>query len=72
MSDVGRRFAYRERARSPGEPVRPVEVVKEGPPRSNKAKVRRLDGEYEGLGERVPKGLRNARPLEHPQWPGLP
>lgn len=49
MSDVGRRFAYRERARSPGEPVRPVEVVKEGPPRSNNAKVRRLDGEYEGL-----------------------
>ena len=39
MSDVGRRFAYRERARSPGEPVRPVEVVKEGPPRSNKVKV---------------------------------
>jgi hypothetical protein len=56
MSDVGRRFAYRERARSPGEPVRPVEVVKEGPPRSNKAKVRRLDGEYEGLEEWVPKG----------------
>lgn len=50
MSDVGRRFAYRERARSPSEPVRPVEVVKEGPPRSNKVKVRRLDGEYEGRG----------------------
>jgi hypothetical protein len=56
MSDVGRRFAYRERARSPGEPVRPVEVVKEGPPRSNKVKVRRLDGEYEGLEEWIPKG----------------
>ena len=55
MSDVGRRFAYRERARSPGEPVRPVEVVREGPPRSNKAKVRRLDGEYEGLEEWIPK-----------------
>lgn len=55
MSDVGRRFAYRERARSPGEPVRPVEVVKEGPPRSNKVKVRRLDGEYEGLEEWIPK-----------------
>lgn len=55
MSDVGKRFAYRERARSPGEPVRPVEVVKEGPPRSNKAKVRWLDGEYEGLEEWIPK-----------------
>ena len=55
MSDVGRRFAYRERARSPGEPVRPEEVVKEGPPRSNKVKVRRLDGEYEGLEEWFPK-----------------
>lgn len=55
MSDVGRHFAYRERARSPGEPVQPVEVVKEEPPRSNKAKVRRLDGEYEGLEEWIPK-----------------
>lgn len=35
--------------------MRPVEVVKEGPPRSNKVKVRRLDGEYEGLEEWVPK-----------------
>jgi len=55
MSDVGRHFAYRERARSPGEPVRPVEVVKEGPSRSNKAKVRWLNGEYEGLEEWIPK-----------------
>lgn len=28
---VEERFAYREHARSPGEPVRPVTVVKEGP-----------------------------------------
>ena len=55
MSDVGRRCAYRERARSPGEPVRPIEVVEEGPPRPNKVKVRRLDGEYEGLEEWFPK-----------------
>src|SRR3712207_9314793 len=55
MSDSGRRFAYRERPRSPGEPVRPVEVIKEGPPRSQKVKVRWLDGEYEGLEEWVPK-----------------
>ena len=49
MGDVGRRFAYREKAHAPGHPVRPVEVVKEGSPRSNKARVRRLDGECEGL-----------------------
>lgn len=55
MGDVGRRFAYREHARSPGEPVQPVKVVKEGPPRSNKVRVCRLDGEYEGLEEWVPK-----------------
>jgi hypothetical protein len=34
MSTIGRRFAYRERVRTFGEPVRPVEMVKEGPPRS--------------------------------------
>jgi len=32
-----------------------VELVKEGPPCSQKAKVRWLDGEYEGLEEWVPK-----------------
>jgi hypothetical protein len=35
--------------------VRPVELVKEGPPRSQKVKVCWLDGEYEGLEEWVPK-----------------
>lgn len=55
MSMVGNRFAYRDRVRAYGEPVRPVEVTKEGPPRSNKARVRWLDGEYEGLEEWVPK-----------------
>jgi hypothetical protein len=55
MSTVGNRFAYRERVRAYGEPVRPVEVTREGPPRSNKARVRWLDGEYEGLEEWVPK-----------------
>ena len=55
MSTVGNRFAYREHVRAYGEPVRPVEVTKEGPPRSNKARVRWLDGEYEGLEEWVPK-----------------
>lgn len=55
MSTIGQRFAYRERVRAYGEPVRPVEITKEGPSRSNKARVRWLDGEYEGLEEWVPK-----------------
>lgn len=55
MSVVGQRFAYRERMRAYGEPVRPVEVVREGPPRSNKVRVLWLDGEYEGLEEWTPK-----------------
>jgi hypothetical protein len=55
MSMVGNRFAYRDGVRASGVPVRPVEVTKEGPPRSNKARVRWLDGEYEGLEEWVPK-----------------
>lgn len=55
MSTVGNRFAYRERVRAYGEPVRPVEITKDGPPRSNKARVRWLDGEYQGLEEWVPK-----------------
>jgi hypothetical protein len=55
MTSVGRRFAYREHAHTLGDPVRPVEVVKEGPPRSQKVKVRLLDGEYEGLESWVPQ-----------------
>jgi hypothetical protein len=43
MTEEGRLFAYRERARMPGDPVRPVELVKEVPPRSQKVKVRWLD-----------------------------
>lgn len=55
MTLVGKTYAYRERARTPSDPVRPVEVVKEGPPRSQKVRVRRLDGEYEGLEEWIPE-----------------
>jgi hypothetical protein len=55
MSTVGKLFAYREHVRAYGEPVRPVEVTREGPPRSNKARVRWLDGEFEGLEEWVLK-----------------
>jgi polyhydroxyalkanoate synthesis regulator phasin len=43
--------------------VRPVEVVRKGPPRSNKVRVRWLDGEYEGLEEWVPQ-LRLVAPWE--------
>jgi hypothetical protein len=52
---VGERFAYRERARTPGDPVRPVETVKEGPHGSQKVRIRWLAGEYEGMEEWVPK-----------------
>ncbi|WP_353928557.1 hypothetical protein [Desulfofundulus kuznetsovii] len=55
MAIVGQRYAYRERARMLGEPVVPVIVVKEGPPRSRKVRIRHLDGEYEGFEEWVPK-----------------
>ena len=52
---IGRSFAYRERAKALGEPVQPVEVVKEGPSRFQKVRIRYLDGELEGLEEWVPK-----------------
>lgn len=55
MTNEGPRYAYRELAHTPGDPVRPVELAKEGPPLSQKVKVRWLDGEYEGLEEWVPK-----------------
>lgn len=55
MSIVGQCFAYRESPTRMGLPVRPVEVVKEGPPRSRKVRIRWLDGEYEGLDEWAPK-----------------
>jgi hypothetical protein len=55
MTEEGRRYAYRERTHTTGDPVRPVELVKDGPPRSQKVKVRWLDREYEGLEIWVPK-----------------
>jgi hypothetical protein len=48
-SEIGRRFAYREHVFTPGEPVRPVELVRTGPPRSNKVRIRWLDYECERL-----------------------
>ncbi|MCL5960061.1 MAG: hypothetical protein M1358_12255 [Chloroflexi bacterium] len=52
---IGKRFGYREHAHTLGDPLRPAEVTKMGPPRSRKVRVRWLDGEYEGLEEWVPK-----------------
>lgn len=52
---IGKRFAYRERPHTYGQPLRPVEVLKEGPKRSQKVRIRWLDGDYEGLDEWVPK-----------------
>jgi hypothetical protein len=43
---VGDRRTYQERPRTEGWPVLPVEILKFGPPRSNKAPVRFLEGEY--------------------------
>lgn len=56
MCVVGQRFGYREHAKRLGDPVRPVEVLKKGPPKSHKVRVRWLDGEYADLEEWVPKG----------------
>lgn len=47
-------LAYKER-RILGYPVKPVELVKKGPARTQKVKVKWLDGEYESLEEWVPK-----------------
>ena len=51
---MGERWAYRKAAR--GQPLRPVEIVRLGPPRTQKAKVRWLDGDLEGLEEWVHRG----------------
>lgn len=49
MSVVGQRFGYREKPRTLGVPLEPVEVIQEGPPRSNQVRVQHLQGEYKGL-----------------------
>jgi hypothetical protein len=60
---VGEHWGYREKARTLGQPLRPVEVLQLGPPRSRKVRVRWLDGEYEGLDQWVP-GVRLVVPWE--------
>lgn len=52
---VGEHWGYREKARTLGQPLRPVEVLQLGPPRSRKVRVRWLDGEYDGLNQWVPE-----------------
>lgn len=51
--EVGKRYGYRKQRYAIGQPLRPVLVTKLGPPKSNKYRVRWLDGEYEGLEEWV-------------------
>lgn len=55
MTSVGQTSGHGDRARNRGEPVRPVEVVREGFPRSGKVRTRYLDDDQEGLEEWVPK-----------------
>ncbi len=52
---VGQRYGYRDHPYKTAEPLRPVEVLKLGPPKSKSKKVRVkwLDGEYEGMDEWV-------------------
>lgn len=53
IMNVGETWAYRDKPRTPGTPVRPVEVLQHGPPRSQRVRVRWIDGEYDGLDEWV-------------------
>lgn len=55
MSLIGRQFGYREPPMIYCKPLVPVEVVKMGPPKLQKARVRYLAGEHEGLEEWVHK-----------------
>jgi hypothetical protein len=49
MAELGELWAYRERAHDIECPLVKAEVVQLGPPRSNKVRVRLLDGEYAGI-----------------------
>ena len=52
---IGECWAYREKALHDLTPVRQVEILQFGPPRSRKVRVRLLDGEYQGLDMWVPQ-----------------
>lgn len=53
QAEVGKQYAYREPPFRLGDRGRPAEVTRLGPPKSQKVRVRWLDGEYEGLEEWV-------------------
>ena len=53
MPEVGEHWAYREKPRTPGGELRPVEVLQIGPPTSRKVRIRWLDGEFHGLDQWV-------------------
>lgn len=48
---VGHQYGYRDHPYRIGDSLRPVEVLKLGPPKSRKVRIRWLDGEYEGMDE---------------------
>ena len=52
---IGETWAYREKPHTEGWPVPPVEIFQFGPPRSNKVRIRYLDGDYPGLDQWVPR-----------------
>lgn len=51
---MGETWGYRQKARTLGESLRPVEVLQLGPTKSRKVRICWLDGEYAGLDEWVP------------------
>jgi len=53
--EIGEIWAYRERVNDRACPLVPAEILKFGPPRSHKARVRLQAGEYAGLDVWVPK-----------------
>jgi len=52
---VGEKWAYREKAYTPGWPVQAVEILQFGPPRSKKVRIKFVDGKYPGLDQWVPQ-----------------
>jgi len=52
--EVGQVWGQRDKPRTPGLPLSPVEVLQLGPEKSNRVRVRRITGEFAGLDEWVP------------------
>lgn len=53
--EIGARWAYREKPHTEGWPVLQIEILQFGPPRSQKLRVRFIDGEYPGIDMWVPQ-----------------